>query len=284
FRDGEFRFLAKLNNLVESDSLAFLSDERFLVELDENMVSCVITDKQIASKLIALDSRFGILIAKKPREVFFQLHELLVEDNYYYYDFDSEISGTAEIAESAYVAKKNVKIGDRSVVYPNATIHENVIIGSDCLIESGVVLGCQGFEVDTIAGKKKVIKHGGKTIIGNDVIIKSNSSITKGLFPTKNTIIGDNVICNNLVQIDHGSVIGSRTLIGSCAMISGNVRIGNDVWIGPSAAIVNGITIGDNCWISLGSVVTKNVEADRRVSGNFAIDHEKFIQFIKSIR
>jgi len=67
-------------------------------------------------------------------------------------------------------------------------------------------------------------------------------------------------------------------------MISGNVRVGNDVWIGPSAAISNGITIGDNCWVSLGSVVTKDVQAGSRVSGNFAIDHEKFIQFIKSIR
>lgn len=283
-RDGEFRYLAKLNNLVEPKSLAFISEERFLLELDLDMVSCLITNGQIAHRLLAENSNIGIIISEKPREDFFRLHELLVEDHYYYDDFDTVIAETASVSENTYVAKKNVRIGEGTIIYPNATIHENVIIGSECLIESGVVLGCQGFEVATVAGKKKVIKHGGKTIIGNDVIIKSNSTITRGLFPTKNTIIGDNVVCNNLVQIDHGSVIGSGTLIGSCAMISGNVRVGNDVWIGPSAAISNGITIGDNCWVSLGSVVTKDVQAGSRVSGNFAIDHEKFIQFIKSIR
>jgi UDP-3-O-[3-hydroxymyristoyl] glucosamine N-acyltransferase len=67
-------------------------------------------------------------------------------------------------------------------------------------------------------------------------------------------------------------------------MIAGSVDIGEDVWIGPSAVISSGIRIGDRAAITLGSVVTRSVEAGKRVSGNFAIDHERFIQFLKSIR
>ncbi len=69
-----------------------------------------------------------------------------------------------------------------------------------------------------------------------------------------------------------GSAIGGRTIVG------------DDVWIGINSTISNGLTIGDNCRISLGSVVTQSVAAGKTVTGNFAIDHKKFIEFIKSIR
>ena len=36
--------------------------------------------------------------------------------------------------------------------------------------------------------------------------------------------------------------------------------------------------------VTLGSVVTRTVEAGERVTGNFALPHERFIRFIKSIR
>jgi UDP-3-O-[3-hydroxymyristoyl] glucosamine N-acyltransferase len=44
------------------------------------------------------------------------------------------------------------------------------------------------------------------------------------------------------------------------------------------------LTIGKKASISLGSVVTKDVKEGNRVSGNFAIDHDRFIAFIRSIR
>ena len=64
----------------------------------------------------------------------------------------------------------------------------------------------------------------------------------------------------------------------------GGSKIGDDVLIGPSASITSGLTIGDGAFITVGSVITKDVMAGTRVTGNFAIDHQKFITFIKSIR
>jgi len=67
-------------------------------------------------------------------------------------------------------------------------------------------------------------------------------------------------------------------------MIAGSAVLGDDVWVGPSASISSEINVGNGAAISLGAVVTRDVEAGARVSGNFAIDHERFLTFMRSIR
>jgi len=67
-------------------------------------------------------------------------------------------------------------------------------------------------------------------------------------------------------------------------MLSGSVIIEDDVFIGPASAIRPQVRIGRGATVSIGSVVTKDVPAGTRVTGNFALEHEKFMAFIKSIR
>jgi UDP-3-O-[3-hydroxymyristoyl] glucosamine N-acyltransferase len=68
------------------------------------------------------------------------------------------------------------------------------------------------------------------------------------------------------------------------AIITGSSTVEDDVWIGPSATISNQVKVGSGARVTMGSVVTQNVEPGRHVTGNFAIDHSNFIEFIKSIR
>jgi UDP-3-O-[3-hydroxymyristoyl] glucosamine N-acyltransferase len=72
--------------------------------------------------------------------------------------------------------------------------------------------------------------------------------------------------------------------VGAHASITGSVVIGDEVWIGPNATISSAITVGNRASVSLGSVVTQDVPDDQRVSGNFAIRHERFLSFIRQIR
>ena len=51
---------------------------------------------------------------------------------------------------------------------------------------------------------------------------------------------------------------------------------------GLSATIRNGITIGNGARINLGSVVTKDVTLGESVTGNFAINHSKFLLNLKN--
>lgn len=128
------------------------------------------------------------------------------------------------------------------------------------------------------------VNHCGGVIIGNNVEVQYNSCIDKALYTWDNTIIGDYTKLDNMVHLEHGVKIGERNLIASRVTIGGRTEIGNDSWIGLGAVISNGLIIGNEVSISLGAVVTKKMKDKERVSGNFAIDHNKYIDFIKNIR
>jgi UDP-3-O-[3-hydroxymyristoyl] glucosamine N-acyltransferase len=56
-------------------------------------------------------------------------------------------------------------------------------------------------------------------------------------------------------------------LIIANAEISGSVTIGEDVWIAPNVSVREKIIIGDRAKVGMGSVVTRNVLADKTVLG-----------------
>ena len=61
------------------------------------------------------------------------------------------------------------------------------------------------------------------------------------------------------------------------------VKIGKNSYFGPNSTVRNGIKIGENAKVSMGSVVTKNVEANQTVTGNFARIHQEYLKYMKYI-
>jgi len=283
-RNSSFKTLGKLNALFSDETLIFISESKYIRFLS-NKISAVITTEEIYSQIQSEYPQIGILVVENPKNYFFEIHKYLYENNYYFKEFESLISYKAIISDkNTFISDINVKIGDNTIIEPNVVIHKNTEIGNNCVIRSGTIIGTEGFEVIEIDGINQVVPHGGKVIINDNVEIQANNTISKGLFPSRNTIIHEEVKTDNLVHIAHGAWIGKRAKIAASAMIAGSVTIGKNVWIGPSAVISSGINIGDNASITLGSVVTKNVAEGQKVSGNFAIEHSKFLNFLKSIR
>lgn len=90
------------------------------------------------------------------------------------------------------------------------------------------------------------------------------------------------VVVDNLVHIAHAVKIGRGSMIVAQSGIGGRVEIGDNAWIGFGATIRNGITIGAGSRVNMGAVVTKSVPDGTAVSGNFAMPHDKFIDFVRS--
>ena len=78
--------------------------------------------------------------------------------------------------------------------------------------------------------------------------------------------------------------MGKRILIAACTCVAGRVQMDDDVWIGPGVTLINGMHIGKGARVNIGSVATRDVEPGKAVTGNFAIDHDRFISNLKSIR
>ena len=56
-------------------------------------------------------------------------------------------------------------------------------------------------------------------------------------------------------------------MIIAFAEISGSVHIGQRCWIAPNVSIIQKVSIGDNVTIGIGAVVTKDIEANKKIMG-----------------
>lgn len=259
----------------------FIEDAKYARDLGAD-ISMVITNKKIAQELIKTKSQFGICIVENPRNGFFKLQNYLAEEKLYNIEtFSTKIGRNCNISSLSSIDKNNVIIGDNVTVEEFVVIRENTVIGDNTVIRAGCVIGGQGFEFKKEGDMAFHVAHVGKVIIGDNVEIQYNSCVDKAIYPWDATVISDYTKVDNLVHIAHGVKIGERSNIVANSGIGGRVIIGDDAWIGFGATIRNGLSIGNKARANMGAVVTKSIEDNDAVSGNFAIDHKEFIKNLK---
>lgn len=283
-RDAEFNQLGMATTVYDTESvLSFLENDKFLNSILENPnIVAVVTSKEIFEQgLIPKD--YGIVLSDNPKLLFYEIHNVLVNMGFYRKKSDNIISASSEVSINAHIADHNVQIGDNCIVEPGVVIYPNTKIGNNVIIRASSTIGSEGFQFLNDGERIISVKSAGGVVIEDNAEIQSNTCVDRGVFGGNTTIKKDAKI-DNLVHIAHDVIIGQRTMVVAGSAIGGRTVIGDDAWIGINATVSNGLTIGDKCNVSLGAVVTQNVPEGKTVTGNFAIDHKKFIEFIKSIR
>ena len=124
---------------------------------------------------------------------------------------------------------KNSRIGAGSRLWANVTIYHEIQIGQNCLIQSGTVVGADGFGYANDRGNWVKIPQIGRVIIGDRVEIGACTTIDRGALD--DTVIGNGVIIDNQCQIAHNVVIGD--------IMAGSLKIGRYCMIG-GASVING--------------------------------------------
>lgn len=158
------------------------------------------------------------------------------------------VIGAAAQIGAGCVIGAGAKIGAATRLWANVTVYHRVIVGQRCVVQSGAVLGADGFGFANERGNWLKIPQTGSVIIGDDCEIGANTCIDRGAL--ENTIIGNNVIIDNLCQVAHNVKIGDHTAIAGSATIAGSTTIGRYCVIG-GAAVINGhIEICDGAQIS----------------------------------
>lgn len=279
--DGEFSSLGLAVSKCDEELLSFVESEKYICGLGEN-ITCLITTDEIGKRFC---DKFGIIVSKNPRMDYFKLHNKLSSDKVYTRkSYCTTIGEGCSISPTASISDRNVTIGKNVKIEEFVVIRENTVIGDNSIIRAGCILGGEGFEYKRTDGIIMNVTHCGGVIVGANVEVQYNTCIDKALYTWDNTIVSDYSKIDNMVHLEHGVKVGERCLIASRTTVGGRTVIGSDSWIGLGAIISNGLTLGNKVSVSLGSVVTKNIEDGERLSGNFAINHDKFIDFIKSIR
>jgi len=147
-----------------------------------------------------------------------------------------ELGDDVVIGAGCFVGKRS-RIGRGSRLWANVTIYHEIQMGQDCLIQSGTVIGADGFGYANDRGNWVKIPQLGTVIIGDRVEIGACTTIDRGALD--NTLIGNGVIIDNQCQIAHNVVIGDNTAVAGGVIMAGSLKIGRYCMIG-GASVING--------------------------------------------
>lgn len=162
-----------------------------------------------------------------------------------------------------------VRLGRRTQLMANVTLYYDVSLGEDCLVQSGAVIGGDGFGYAPHAdGWAKIAQLGGVRI-GDRVEIGANTTIDRGAID--DTVIEDDVIIDNLVQIAHNVVVRRGTAMASQVGISGSTEIGRGCTLGGQAGVAGHIRIADGSHFTGQAMVTKGTREGGLYSSGWPI-------------
>ena len=125
--DGEFGTVM-LSGLRFDESLktiSYILSMKYFPAVRDAGVSCIICPKDIAED-IRKEFDGGICTSDDPKTVFFQAHEAISKQRELV--FDTVIGENCNIAESAVISPKNVRIGNNVTIDPQVVIYDGVVI------------------------------------------------------------------------------------------------------------------------------------------------------------
>ena len=141
------------------------------------------------------------------------------------------------------------------------------------VVHSGARLGADGFGYVQADGAHRKIPQLGRCVVGDDVEIGANTCVDRGSLG--DTVVGDGVKLDNLVQVAHNVRLGAQSLMAALAGIAGSTRVGKGVWMGGQVGVVNHLEIGDGAQVAFGSILYKDLPAGETVSGHPARPHRE---------
>jgi UDP-3-O-[3-hydroxymyristoyl] glucosamine N-acyltransferase len=175
----------------------------------------------------------------------------------------------AVIGAHGFVGER-ARIGRGTRLAPRVTLGFDCVVGERCILHSGVVIGADGFGFAPHQGTYVKIEQLGAVRIGDDVEIGANTCIDRGALG--DTVIGNGVKLDNLIQIGHNTQIGEHTAMAGCVGVAGSARIGAHCTVGGAGMILGHLSIVDNVHISSGTLISRSIHQPGHYSGAFPFD------------
>ena len=274
--------------------IAFISNAKYQGQIDTTQAACLIVSPALSQQARAR----GACIEASDPYLFFALltqwwrsrqranaatgiHASAVVDA------SAKVAASAVVGPLAVIGP-NVVIGEQVRIDAHASIETGAVVGADthiharavvgfdcvlgqrCVVHAGAVLGADGFGFAQHGGQWVKIEQLGTVRVGDDVEIGANTCIDRGALG--DTVIGDGVKLDNLIQIGPNVHIGAHTAMAGCAGVAGSAHIGAHCTVGGGAIVLGHLQLCDGVHISAASVVTRSINKPGTYTGVFPLD------------
>ncbi len=180
----------------------------------------------------------------------------------------------------------NCRIGDDTTIYFGVNIYGETVIGKECILHAGAVIGADGFgfapQQDTDFRK---IPQIGNVVLEDRVEVGANTTIDRATLGS--TIIHRGVKLDKLIQVAHNVEIGENTVMASQSGVSGSTKLGKNCMVGGQVGFVGHIRIADGAKVLAQSGISKSFKKPDTVLGgspatNLA-DYQKSVIYLRQL-
>jgi len=165
------------------------------------------------------------------------------------------------------------RVGEQSILRPRVTLAHDIIVGKRCHILSGAVIGSDGFGFANEKGAWHRIAQLGRVVLGDDVEVGANTTIDRGALD--DTVIGDGVKLDNLIQIAHNVSIGDHSAMAAMVGIAGSTRIGSHCVFGGASGVAGHLNIADQVHLTGMTLVTGDIRESGVYSSGTSADSNR---------
>jgi len=285
--------LAPLDS-ADARSLSFLANARYAAQLASTAAACVIVAPAMRELALA---RGAAIVTDDPYLYFARLtrwwaarhrraplpgvHPSAVVEPGARIDATACVGALSFVGASAVVGAGAVvgthahlgegsSLGEGTRLAARVTVGDHCVIGARGIVHSGVVIGADGFGFAPHQGQWEKIEQLGAVRIGDDVEIGANTCIDRGALD--DTLIGNGVKLDNLIQVGHNVRIGDHCAFAGCVGIAGSAKIGRHCTAGGGAIILGHLELVDHVHITAATVITRSILKPGQYSGLFPFD------------
>jgi UDP-3-O-[3-hydroxymyristoyl] glucosamine N-acyltransferase len=279
---------------ADAHTIAFLANPRYQSQLATTQAACVIVAPASAE---AAQARGAAIVTPDPYLYFARLSQwwaarvrplaparihpsaVIAPDAQIGAGVDigplAVVESGARIGEGARIGPHCVvgaraQVGAHTRLAASVNVGFDCVVGERCILHSGVVLGADGFGFAPHQGEWVKIEQLGAVRIGDDVEIGANTCIDRGALD--DTVIGNGVKLDNLIQIGHNVRIGDHTVIAAFTGIAGSAVIGRHCLIGGAARIQGHIEICDHVQVSTCTFISRSIKKPGNYSGAYPFE------------
>lgn len=172
---------------------------------------------------------------------------------------DAKVAKGCVIGAGSYLGERS-SLGAACLIYPNVTILHDVQIGARVLVQSGAVIGSDGFGFQRTADHQHIRQEQiGGVLIEDDVEIGVHTVIDRGTLKTIR--IGARTKIGPACIIAHNSSVGSDSLLIGAVQLAGSVTIGDRVVMWGQVGSVGHVSVGNDSMVTAQSGISKDIPA-----------------------
>lgn len=267
--------------------LSFLSNPKYIKQLETTQASAVVVANGVQSERVAL------LKSKDPyfsfRQAVVKLHGFRKHPHAGIHPA-AHVDPTATIGEGSilypgvYVGPRS-RIGRDCILYPNVVVYDECLIGDRVTIHANATIGVDGYGFATHKDEHGVHAHNkipqiGNVIIEDDVEIGAGTAVSRAAL--ESTVIGRGSKLDNLVTIGHGTRIGAHCLLVAQVGIAGSVTVGHHTTMAGQVGVAGHLKIGDAVTIAAQSGVMSDIPSQSTMIGAPAMPahHARRVYFL----